>query len=642
MVTVRAAGATDVGRVRQGNEDDHLVGDRVFAVADGMGGHQGGEVASAMAIDALRSADLDGPDPLEALVSLIRAANHEVLEARRGRPRPTGHGDHAHRGGDRGRRGGHRPRRGLPGLPVPGRAAQPGDRGPHAGPGAGPAGEAHLGRGRVPPAAQRAGPGPGRGRRRRGRHDPPAAPRGRRPRAVQRRPERDARRRGDPGDPRRTPRARGRGDGPGRGGGRGGGHRQRDRGRHPRRVRRRRLGRAGSGGVFRPGGAPDPGRGSGRRPIQCGSRCDRDAGGDESGDVLDCDGSRRDRHDGPGGRGRRARRRGRADRPPEKAVDPVGDRRRRAPHRSGALGTVVRRPAVVRRGRRRPRRHLPGHPGNPPRVPPVERGRADRPPGLPGGRAPGVGWPGRGHHGGQPRRSRGARGRPSSRPRHPRIGAASAQPHAASDRRRLAGQHRSRRRDDPSGRTDGGRRPRDAAHRGRPDDRRRPPASRACLAPALADARRHRPRGRCLRPGDARPDREDPDRRPGLRRHHRGQLHRRHPGGDAPGTDGRPLAAADRRGPGRPGLRDDLPHRPGPGRRAVRLAAPGARTVRADAVPGAGPPGARRVHVHDRAGGVGAPVAADRAGPGPDHQRGPPVDQARPAHLPARRARPRS
>jgi protein phosphatase len=80
VVTLRAAGATDVGRVRQGNEDDYLVGERLFAVADGMGGHQGGEVASAMAIDALRAADLDGPDPLEILVSLIRAANHEVLE----------------------------------------------------------------------------------------------------------------------------------------------------------------------------------------------------------------------------------------------------------------------------------------------------------------------------------------------------------------------------------------------------------------------------------------------------------------------------------------------------------------------------------------------------------------------------------
>jgi serine/threonine protein phosphatase PrpC len=92
MVTVRAAGATDVGRVRQGNEDDHLVGNRLFAVADGMGGHQGGEVASAMAIDALRSADLDGPDPLEVLVSLIRAANHEVLRRGVGDPALRGMG----------------------------------------------------------------------------------------------------------------------------------------------------------------------------------------------------------------------------------------------------------------------------------------------------------------------------------------------------------------------------------------------------------------------------------------------------------------------------------------------------------------------------------------------------------------------
>ena len=63
MVTVRAAGATDVGRVRQGNEDEHLVGDRLFAVADGMGGHQGGEVASAMVIDALVRPTSTAPTP---------------------------------------------------------------------------------------------------------------------------------------------------------------------------------------------------------------------------------------------------------------------------------------------------------------------------------------------------------------------------------------------------------------------------------------------------------------------------------------------------------------------------------------------------------------------------------------------------
>src|SRR3712207_6539177 len=74
--------ASDLGRQRQGNEDNYFVRAPVFVVADGMGGAQAGEVASEMAVRSFDDELPDGP-PTQALVRVIERANHEIHERSR-------------------------------------------------------------------------------------------------------------------------------------------------------------------------------------------------------------------------------------------------------------------------------------------------------------------------------------------------------------------------------------------------------------------------------------------------------------------------------------------------------------------------------------------------------------------------------
>jgi PPM family protein phosphatase len=84
---ISCAGDTHVGVVRSGNEDSFLLDFRrgVFIVADGMGGHAAGEVASEMAVDIIAKEvgslkGLSDADAFERLRTSIRTANQAIFE----------------------------------------------------------------------------------------------------------------------------------------------------------------------------------------------------------------------------------------------------------------------------------------------------------------------------------------------------------------------------------------------------------------------------------------------------------------------------------------------------------------------------------------------------------------------------------
>lgn len=91
---IKSAGDTHLGFVRRRNEDSIYLGHFLIAVADGLGGHVAGDVASSTAIDALRRYDqeVESGSPADVLGRAVNGANEALRRRIKTEPRLAGMG----------------------------------------------------------------------------------------------------------------------------------------------------------------------------------------------------------------------------------------------------------------------------------------------------------------------------------------------------------------------------------------------------------------------------------------------------------------------------------------------------------------------------------------------------------------------
>ena len=89
---LRWGAATSSGRIREGNEDNYLADDEVFVIADGMGGHQAGEVAAEIATSTLGDRLRAGARSSGVVVAAAIEANAAIFQAAHSNPDQRGMG----------------------------------------------------------------------------------------------------------------------------------------------------------------------------------------------------------------------------------------------------------------------------------------------------------------------------------------------------------------------------------------------------------------------------------------------------------------------------------------------------------------------------------------------------------------------